>query len=109
MLELFLRTFITHQFQVDDNEGDTLICYDMIIGHNLMVQLGLVASFNCNVLEWYNTVVPIKDKVNISSNPNNISVIYKSHIIQRTTQTHNSNNWFDLSVSSYFETPQKIF
>ena len=30
-------------------------------------------------------------------------------IIQRTAQTHNSHNWFDLSGCFYFEIPQKKF
>ena len=29
--------------------------------------------------------------------------------IQRTNQNHNSNNWFNLNGSSYFEMPQKQF
>ena len=37
----------------------------MIIGHDLMVQLGLKAEFGHKILEWDDTVVPMNDPVNL--------------------------------------------
>ena len=36
---------IYRQFNVDNNEGDSLIGYDIIIGCDLMVQIGLMVDF----------------------------------------------------------------
>ena len=41
MLELSIRNIIEHQFHVDNDKGESGIGYDMIIGRDLMVQLGL--------------------------------------------------------------------
>ena len=37
---------IEHHFHVDNNKGESGIGYDSIIGHDLMVQLGLTDEFN---------------------------------------------------------------
>ena len=52
---------ISHRFHVDDNEGESGFCYDMIIYHDLMVQLGLLDGFRCQVLQWGGTTVPMKE------------------------------------------------
>ena len=36
----------------------------MIIGHDLMVQLGLKVDFGCQILEWDENVVPMKETGN---------------------------------------------
>ena len=50
-----------------------------------------------------------KTRINKDNNIKNSNRADNDIIIQRPTQKHNSNNLFDLSVSLYFETPQKIF
>ena len=35
----------------------------MIIERELMVQIGLMASFKYQVLQWYDTAVPMKDPI----------------------------------------------
>ena len=42
---------IFHRFHIDKNEGQLVIGYDIIIGRDLMVQLGLSAEFKRQVLE----------------------------------------------------------
>ena len=42
---------INHRFHVDKDEGELGIGYDMIIGCDLMVQLGLTADFKRQVLQ----------------------------------------------------------
>ena len=41
---------ILHCFHIDANEGELGIGYDMIIDHDLMVQIGLLADFKRQVL-----------------------------------------------------------
>ena len=54
-----------HSFHVDNNEGESGIGYDMIIGRDLMVQLCLTAKFNCQVLQWDGAVVHMKESRNL--------------------------------------------
>ena len=60
MLEFYIRKIINHQFHVNNDKGESGIGYDMIIGRDLMVQLGLTAYFKCQVLQWYGATVYIK-------------------------------------------------
>ena len=50
-----------HRFHIDKNEGQLVIGYDIIIGRDLMVQLGLSAEFKRQVLEWDGVTVPMKE------------------------------------------------
>ena len=45
MPEFSNRKIISHLFLVDKNEGESVIVYDIIIGLDLMVQLGLLNFF----------------------------------------------------------------
>ena len=49
-----------------DDEG---IGYDVIIGHDIMLQLGLKAVFGCQIMEWDNIVVPLKETGNFLGQP----------------------------------------
>ena len=51
MPDFYSSNIISHQFHVDNNEGETGIGYDMIIGRNLMAQLGLSYDFKHQVLQ----------------------------------------------------------
>ena len=64
MPELYGRKIINHLFHVDNDEGESVIVYDMIIGHDLMVQLGLMDDFKRQVLQWDGTNVHMKDSRN---------------------------------------------
>ena len=61
MSEFSIRNIILHRFQVDNNEGETCIGYCMIIGRNMIVQLGLSSEFKCRVLQWDGVTVTIKE------------------------------------------------
>ena len=52
---------ILHHFYIDNNEGESGIGYDMIIGRDLMVQLGLLVDFKRQLLQWYGLTVPMKE------------------------------------------------
>ena len=52
MLEFSISNIINHQFHVDNDEGELGIGYVMIIGRDLMLQLGLAAYFKHKVLQW---------------------------------------------------------
>ena len=51
---------INHRFHVDNNKGESGIGYDMIIGSDLMVKLGLTSEFKHQVLQWDGPTVIIK-------------------------------------------------
>ena len=52
---------INHSFRVDNNKGKWGIGYEMIIGRDLMVQLGLTANFKCQVHQWDGATVPMQE------------------------------------------------
>ena len=54
-----------YRFHVDNNEGESRIGYDMIIGRNLMVQLGLPDNLKCQVLQWGGVTVPMKQNISL--------------------------------------------
>ena len=64
------RKIINHQFHVDKNEGELGIGYDMIIGRDLMVQLGLTANFKRQVLQWDGATVHMKESSNLLGQSN---------------------------------------
>ena len=59
--EFYIRKIINHQFHVNNEKGESGIGYDMIIGRDLMVQLGLTADFKHQVLQWYGDTVHMKE------------------------------------------------
>ena len=61
MPEFSSSKIISHRFHIDNNEGESGIGYGMIIGRNLMVQLGLSVYFKCQNLQWDGITVPIKE------------------------------------------------
>ena len=61
MPELSGRNIIEHRFHVKNDKGESCIGYDMIIGRDLMVQLGLPVDFKCQVLQWDDLIVPMKE------------------------------------------------
>ena len=60
MPEFSIRNIIPHRFNADSNEGESGIGYDIIIGRDLMVQLGLLADSNNQVLQWNGVTLPRK-------------------------------------------------
>ena len=57
MSDLFISRIKSHHFHGDKNEIESGIGYDIIIGRELMVQLGLSVDFKCQVLQW--GVIPV--------------------------------------------------
>ena len=52
---------INRRFHVDNNKGKSGIGYYIIIGHDLMVQLGMTADFKRKVLQWNGYTVHMKE------------------------------------------------
>ena len=52
---------INHRFHVDNEKGESVIGYDMIIGRDLMVQLGVTDEFKHQVLQWNGNTVHMKE------------------------------------------------
>ena len=65
MPEFSRSKIISHQFHVDNDEVESGIGYDIIIGRDLMVHLGLTDHFKHKVLELNEGVVPMKYPVNV--------------------------------------------
>ena len=61
MPEFSRSKIINHLFHIDNDKGKSGISCYMIIGRDLMVQLGLTADFNHQVLQWYGDTVHIKE------------------------------------------------
>ena len=55
------RQIITHLLHVNKSKFNSGIGYYMIIGHDLVVKLGLISYFNFSVFGWDDTSVHIKD------------------------------------------------
>ena len=60
MSELSSSKIINHRFHVDNNKGESGIDYNMVIGCDLMLRLGLMADFKRQVLQCYVSTVHIK-------------------------------------------------
>ena len=52
MQEFSSSKIISHHFHVENNEGKLGIGYDMIIGCDLMLQLGPLDDFKRQLLQW---------------------------------------------------------
>ena len=65
MPEFSSRKISNHQFHVDNDEDESGIGYDMIIGCDLMVKLGLTADFKHQVLQWDGATLHMKEPINL--------------------------------------------
>ena len=61
MPELSTSKIINHCFHVDNNKGELGIGYDIIIGCNLMLHIGLTANLKRQVLQCDDTTVHMKE------------------------------------------------
>ena len=61
MPEFSSSKIINHRLHVDYDKGESGICYDMIIGHDLMVQLRLKADSKRQFLQWDGTTLHMKE------------------------------------------------
>ena len=70
MMELSGSKITNHHFHVDNDEGESGIGYYMIIGRDLMVQLGLTDNFKRQVLQWDAATVHMKESRNVLGQSN---------------------------------------
>ena len=61
MPEFYISKIIEHRINVDNNKFKSCMGYDIIIGRYLMVQLGLSADFKCQVVQWDDVTLPMKE------------------------------------------------
>ena len=61
MPEFSSSKIINHCFHVNNDQGESGIGYDMIIGCDLMIQLCLTFDFKHQVLQWYGATVHMKE------------------------------------------------
>ena len=58
-----ISNIIAHCFHNDNKDSDAGIGYEIIVFWHLMIQLGIIAEINFNVLEWNGNEVPMKKSV----------------------------------------------
>ena len=63
MPEFSISKIINHRFQVENNKFESGIGYDMIIGRDLKVQLGLMDDFKRQVVQWDGATVHMKEPI----------------------------------------------
>ena len=61
MPEFSSSNIIEHHFHINNNKVESVIGYDRIIGHDPMVQLGVMAEYKCHVLQWDGATVPMEE------------------------------------------------
>ena len=57
---------INHHFHIDNNKGKSGIGYDVIIGNDLLLHLGLTSKFKRQVLQWDGDAVHMKGLADIT-------------------------------------------
>ena len=67
MPDMFCSKTINQHFHVDNDKGNSGIRYKMIIGRDLMLQLGLTAEFKRQVLHRDYTTVLMKEHSGLSA------------------------------------------
>ena len=60
---------IKHKFQVDNEDINANIGYDMIIGHDLQIKLGCITDFKRNVFTWEDISVPMRSAYTNADKP----------------------------------------
>ena len=60
---------IKHKFQVDNEDTNANIGYDMIIGRDLQMKLGCITDFKRNVLTWEDISVPMRSAYTDTDKP----------------------------------------
>ena len=63
MPEFSISKMIEHCFHVNNDKGKSGIGYEIIIGHDLVVQLGLTVDLNCQLPQWDVATVPMKEPI----------------------------------------------
>ena len=61
MPEFSSSKIINHCFRVNNDKGESGIVYNIIIGRDLMLQLGLTTYFKRQVFQWNGDTVHIKE------------------------------------------------
>jgi len=69
MPEFSASKIINQRFHVDNEEEDMNVGYDMVIGQDLMVKLGLITNYKRKVLIWDEVSVPMRSVYHTDSKP----------------------------------------
>ena len=65
MTEFSISKIIEHHFHVNNRKVESSIGYAMIIGSDLMVQVGPMADFKRQVLQWDGAKVSMKEPIGL--------------------------------------------
>ena len=85
MLEFSNSKITYRRFHGDIYKGQLGIGYDMIMGSDLMVQLGLMANFKHQLLQWYGATVHMKDP-GILLGPSNLTKSEMSKVMMHNEE-----------------------
>ena len=89
--EFDLNKIIEWKMHVDDSTAASASNYDMIIGTDLMIELGINIDFDKRVMTWEGATVPLKNR-DILSNIDELNLIheeiYESDIIKDMSERH---------------------
>jgi hypothetical protein len=77
--EFSLNQYITWSCQVDESTDTKLAQYDMIIGDDLMQELGIDLLFSKHLMVWENNEVPMKNR-GLLKDTNIAQHIYGMHV-----------------------------
>jgi hypothetical protein len=61
LLEFNLKKQISWEFHVDDR-SESSSTYDMIMGRDLLGELGIIMNFNDHTVTWDTDTIPMKDR-----------------------------------------------
>ena len=89
---------ILHQFNVDNNEVESLIGYDIIIGRDIMVHLVLRAGFKHEVLKLYGTSVSIHNPRSVLGKKINKSQDSQGGNTDCRTSFHKRSYWHNVKT-----------
>jgi hypothetical protein len=64
--EFNLRKRISWTFHVDDHSKSS-ITYDMIIGRDLLTELGMILNFQDKTVSWDTDTIPMREKGNLKT------------------------------------------
>ena len=61
MQDFYIRKIIQHRVKIDNDKVESGIVHGMIIGHDLMLQLGPLVDFNHQVIQLYGVTGHMKE------------------------------------------------
>ena len=94
-----ISKIISHRFHVDNNEGEFGIGYGVIVGRDLIVQLGLLDYFKPQILQWDGVTVPMKEPSGLL-NQTNLTSRKMRKVVMQTAEPVSTREYTDRLVKN---------